>query len=44
MFSYSPVFHRGHMFLNKMYHKKRYPVISKLQINDHLENSYNYCM
>lgn len=32
MFPYREVFHRGHMFMKKMYHKKRTPVISTLQM------------
>lgn len=32
MFSCNPVFHRGHMFMKTMYHKKRNPVISTLQM------------
>lgn len=32
MFLFSPVFHRGHMFMNEMYHKKINPFISTLQM------------
>lgn len=32
MFPYREVFHRGHMFMKKIYHKKRTSVISTLQM------------